>query len=73
VIPVLGNYMIYMFKDSALLMTLTVLELFGSAYAEASRTYRFLEPFTLMGLIYLAMSYPAGLLVRRLEARLAVR
>jgi polar amino acid transport system permease protein len=73
IIPVLGNYLIGMFKDTPLLATITVLELLGTAQAEAARTYRYLEPLTLVGLIFLALSYPSAVLVRRLESRLGYR
>ena len=54
VIPALGNYLIGMFKDTPLLATITVLELLGTALTEAGRTFRYLEPITLVGLIFLA-------------------
>ena len=73
IIPVLGNLLLGMFKDTPLLATITVLELLGTAEADAAVSYRYLEPFTLVGLIFLALSYPSALLVRRLEVRLAIR
>jgi len=73
VIPVLGNYLIGMFKETPLLATITVLELLGTAQAEAATTYRYFEPYTLVGLIFLALSYPSAQLVKRLEARRATR
>ena len=71
ILPVLGNYLIAMFKDTPLLATITVLELLGTAQADAAMTYRYFEPYTLVGLIFLALSYPSALLVRRLETRIA--
>jgi polar amino acid transport system permease protein len=73
VIPPLGNYVIGMFKDSVLLATITVLDLFGRAVSEAAVTYRYLEPYTLVGLIFLVLSYSAGILVRRSEVRFGRR
>lgn len=73
VIPVLGNYLIGMFKETPLLATITVLELLGTAQAEAATTYRYLEPYTLVGLIFLALSFPSALIVKRLEARRAAQ
>lgn len=66
-IPVFGNYLIAMFKDTPLLATITVLELLGTAQAEAALSYRYFEPYTLVGLIFLALSLPAAWLVQRLE------
>lgn len=73
VIPVLGNYLIGMFKETPLLATITVLELLGTAQAEAATTFRYFEPYTLVGIIFLALSYPSARLVKRLEARRATR
>ena len=39
------------------------------AQADAAMSYRYFEPYTLVGLIFLALSCPAALLVRRLEKR----
>jgi polar amino acid transport system permease protein len=69
VIPALGNYVIAMFKDTPLLLGITVLELLGSAYKTGSQSYRMLEPITLVGLLFVAVSVLAGLSVRRLERR----
>ena len=66
-IPVFGNYLIAMFKDTPLLATITVLELLGTAQAEASLSYRYFEPYTLVGLIFLVLSLPSAWFVQRLE------
>lgn len=71
VIPALGNYLVGMFKDTPLLATITVLELLGVALTEAGRTFRYLEPITIVGAIFLALSFPSALLVRGLERRFA--
>lgn len=72
-VPVLGNYVIGMFKDTPLLATITIPEMFNAAMQVAGSTYRYNEPYTLVALIFFAMSYPASLLVRRLEGRFARR
>lgn len=69
IIPVLGNYLIQMFKDSAILSAITVLELLGTSLQIGSRTFRYLEPITLVGLLFLAVSVPSSLFVRRLEKK----
>jgi polar amino acid transport system permease protein len=71
-VPVLGNYLIGMFKDTPLLATITIPEMFGAAEQVAGVTYRYNEPYTLVGLIFLLLSYPASLAVRHLEARTAI-
>lgn len=70
IIPVMGNYLIMMFKDSAILSSITVLELMGTSMQIGSSFYRYLEPITIAGLLYLAVSFPCSLLIRRLEHRL---
>lgn len=71
VLPVLGNYFIQMFKDSAVLSAITVFELLAHAQAVGSNNFRYLEPLTLAGLLFFLVSYPSSHLVRLLERRLA--
>jgi len=73
VVPVLGNYLIGMFKDTPLLATITIPELFGAAMHIAGTTYRYNEPYALVAVIFLAMSYPASLVVRWQERRMKAR
>lgn len=70
VIPPLGNYVIGMFKDTPLLSAITVLELLARADVIGSQTYRYLEPMTLVGVLFFIVGFPAAVLLRRLEARL---
>jgi polar amino acid transport system permease protein len=69
VIPALGNYIIAMFKDTPVLLAITVSEMLFAAYLAGARSFRMVEPMTLVGLLFVAVSIPAGLLVRRLERR----
>jgi polar amino acid transport system permease protein len=68
VLPMLGNYLVAMFKETPLLATITVIEMLGAGLSAAASSYRYFEVFTLIGLIFLAMSLPAGALVRKFEA-----
>ena len=70
-IPALGNYLIQLFKEVPLLSTITVYELLNTGNLLASSSFRYLETLTLVGLIFLLMSYPSSLLIHRLEANLA--
>lgn len=70
VIPALGNYLISMFKEAPLLSTITVVELLGEGRIICSRTFQCSEPYTLVGLMFLLISVPASILIRRLERRL---
>jgi polar amino acid transport system permease protein len=67
--PALGNYVIAMFKESALLSTITVAELLLKAQTYGQDTYRYVEPMTVAGLLYLAVSVIASAGVRWLERR----
>lgn len=69
VIPALGNYLVAMLKDAPLLSTVTVVELLAVARGIQGITFRGLEPFTMAGLLFLAVSIPAAVLVRFLERR----
>ncbi|WP_131737389.1 ectoine/hydroxyectoine ABC transporter permease subunit EhuD [Actinomadura roseirufa] len=71
VIPTLGNYLIAMFKDSPLLLVINVTELLNTAYREGAESLRFLEPITMVGLLFVLISVPASIFVRRLEKRYA--
>jgi polar amino acid transport system permease protein len=71
--PSLGNYLVAMFKESAQLAAITVVELTLTAKIIGTQTFRFLEPVTMAGVLYFAISYPSSLLVQRLEARYARR
>lgn len=70
VIPALGNYVIAMFKDTPLLSAITVLELLQTAKIIGAETFRYVEPLTLVGLLFLAMSLASAAAIRRLEGRL---
>jgi polar amino acid transport system permease protein len=63
----MGNYLVGIFKDTPMLSVIGVAELMHTANAIGSESYRFLEPYTLVGLIYLAISLPTAGLVRLFE------
>jgi polar amino acid transport system permease protein len=69
VIPTLGNYLIAMFKDSPLLLAITVPEMLHSAYDVGAQSLRFLEPMTIVGVLFVIVSVLSSLLLRRLEFR----
>jgi polar amino acid transport system permease protein len=71
IIPPLGNYLIAMFKDTPILSAITLVELMYTANLIASEKFLYVEPMTLVGLLYLAMSLAAALVLRRLEGRRA--
>ncbi|WP_232664193.1 ectoine/hydroxyectoine ABC transporter permease subunit EhuD [Pseudonocardia sp. TRM90224] len=69
VLPALGNYVISMFKEVPLLLAVSVVEVVNTAKEISSETFRPTEPYTIAGLLFLLLSYPASILVRRLERR----
>ena len=69
-IPGMGNYLVGIFKDTPMLSVIGVTELMQAANSIGSETYRFLEPYTLVGVIFLALSLPTASLVRLGERRL---
>ncbi len=73
VVPALGNYLVAMFKDTPLLSAITVLELLQRAKVIGAETFRYVEPLTLVGLLFLAVSLLAAAGVRALESRLRLR
>ena len=70
VVPALGNYLVAMFKDTPLLSAITVVELLQQSKLVGSTTFRYTEPLTLVGVLFLALSLVAAWGVRGLEARL---
>ncbi|MCQ6562822.1 ectoine/hydroxyectoine ABC transporter permease subunit EhuD [Paenibacillus mendelii] len=69
-IPVMGNYLIVMFKETPTLSAITVVELLMTAKVVGSASFKYVEAFTLVGVIFFILSYPSALLVRALERRM---
>ncbi|WP_409493882.1 ectoine/hydroxyectoine ABC transporter permease subunit EhuD [Amycolatopsis sp. cmx-11-12] len=71
VLPALGNYTISLFKETPLLVGIGVLDVLNRAKEVGAETFRVIEPYTLAGVLFLLVSLPASILVRRLERRAA--
>jgi polar amino acid transport system permease protein len=71
--PVLGNYLIAMFKDTPLLAAITVMEMLQTAKLIGAESFRYIEPLTITGAVFLVVSLAASYAVRQLEMRHAVR
>jgi polar amino acid transport system permease protein len=67
-LPGMGNYLVGIFKDTPMLSVIGVAELMHTANALGSETYRFLEPYTMVGVIFLAISLPTAAGLRFFEA-----
>ncbi len=66
-LPGMGNYLVGILKDTPMLSVIGVAELMHTANAIGSEHYRYLEPYTLVGLIFLALSLPTAHLIRMFE------
>ncbi|OHV75722.1 ectoine/hydroxyectoine ABC transporter permease subunit EhuD [Ensifer sp. LCM 4579] len=72
-IPALGTYLIGMFKDAALLASISVFELLTTAKLIGTESFRYTEPMTIAGLLFLCMSLGAAGLTRLLERLWVIR
>jgi polar amino acid transport system permease protein len=70
-IPALGNYLVAMFKETPILAAITVSELLQTSKLIGAETFRYLEPLTLVGALFLAASLVSARCVERLESRFA--
>ncbi len=64
----MGNYLVGIFKDTPMLSVIGVAELMHTANAIGSESYRFLEPYTTVGIIFLLISLPTAALIRNFES-----
>ncbi|SOE73501.1 amino acid ABC transporter membrane protein, PAAT family [Burkholderia sp. OK233] len=69
-LPPYGNTLVMMLKDSSLASTITVAEMTRAGQLIASSTFQNMTVFTLVALLYLALSLPLVYGLRRLERRL---
>jgi polar amino acid transport system permease protein len=72
VLPSLGNTFISLFKDTSLASAISVHELTYGAIQINVHTWRIIEVYTIVGLMYLVTCYTIAGLLRLLEGRLAV-
>lgn len=67
VVPALGNRLIALFKETPLLSVITVTEMLQRAKLLGAESFRYLEPLTIVGAIFLVLSLVSSRLVRRVE------
>ena len=70
-LPPLGNYFVAMFKEAPQGSAITYAGVLFVARALQSSDFRTVEPFTIAGILFLMVSIPAAMAVRRLERRVA--
>jgi polar amino acid transport system permease protein len=73
ILPPFGNTSIMLLKDSSIASTITVAELTRAGQLLAVSTFKNMTVYTLVALLYLAMSLPLSYLTRQLERRFAAR
>lgn len=66
----MGNYFVSILKATPYLAVLAVPEMLGEAFKIASESYRYAEPLTVAGLIFLALALAISWMIKKLEARL---
>ena len=69
-IPVYGNYLVMMIKDTSLLAMISVQELLLRTKTFASQTFLTVEAYTMLALVYLVLSIPLSQLTKIIERRL---
>lgn len=72
VVPALGNYVVAMLKDSPMISVIGAFEMLGEARAFSNETFTF-EAYTVVGVAFILVAYPASLLLRALERRLVIK
>lgn len=71
VLPMIGNYFIAMFKETPLLSAITMIEILQTAKNIGSQTFQYTEPFTIVGILFILLAYPASRLVTKLQEKVA--
>lgn len=72
VIPPMGNYLVSLFKDTAIVATISIKELVFTARLLAAESFQYLAIFTTVLVIYFAISYPASRGVAWIERRMRI-
>ncbi|MFK4496005.1 polar amino acid transport system permease protein [Bradyrhizobium japonicum] len=65
--PGMGNLLVGIFKDTPILSAIGVAELMHMANDIGAEHYRFLEPYTAVGIIFLGISLPAAGMIKLFE------
>lgn len=64
----MGNYLVGIFKDTPMLSVIGVAELMQTANAIGGQNYRYLEPYTIVGGVFLIISLVSASSIRSFEA-----
>jgi polar amino acid transport system permease protein len=72
VLPALGNELIAMLKDSALVSALGVQDITQLGKVYSASTFKFFETYSIVALLYLVMTLGLAVVIRTVEKRLAL-
>lgn len=70
VVPVFGNYLVMMLKDTSLLAYVSVNELLLRTQSYASQSFLTIESYTLLAIFYLILSLPLAQVVKLVEKKM---
>ncbi|CAM5212211.1 hypothetical protein CDEN61S_03254 [Castellaniella denitrificans] len=73
IIPALGNYLVSIMKDVPVLSVVSILEMLNVARIIGDRSFNYMVPLTLVGVLYLILTLVASAGVRLLDERLPKR
>jgi glutamate/aspartate transport system permease protein len=71
-VPVLLTQTIILFQDTSLVYVISATDFLGAASKIANRDYRLVEMYTFAAAVYFVVSFGLSLLVKRLQAKIAV-
>ncbi|HZZ91441.1 MAG TPA: ABC transporter permease subunit [Usitatibacter sp.] len=71
-LPVLLTQTIILFQDTSLVYVISATDFLGAASKIANRDYRLVEMYTFAAVVYFVISFSLSLLVKRLQAKIAV-
>lgn len=67
IVPALGNYLVSMLKETPILSTVTVVEMLNLANIIGDRTFEYLVPLSMVGLIFLILTLACSAGIRWIE------
>ncbi|AWM87046.1 ectoine/hydroxyectoine ABC transporter permease subunit EhuD [Microvirga sp. 17 mud 1-3] len=67
IVPSLGNYLVSMLKETPVLSVVTVLDMLGLANMIGERTFDYLVPLSMVGLIFLPLTLTCSALIHFIE------
>ena len=71
-LPVLLTQTVILFQDTSLVYVISATDFLGAAAKVANRDYRLVEMYSFAAVVYFVISFSLSLLVKRLQAKIAV-